>query len=332
MFMKKIRLFCAFLCACLLCGCTSSTVSGGSGETVYAEPTPCIAILLKAMDNPYFNLIKAGAEAEADALGVQVIVVFPESESDTEDQVDMLHTLAAMSVDVIAVAPTNADALHDDLDLARENGKIIMAIDSSLTYPECACLISTDQYGASYQQGVYAAGLVEQGSNAVILRGQASDKSHTLRQYGLTDGLTDNGVHILETSVCNSSEEEAALTMEQLLTQYSDIDIVCTTADSMAIGAQSVIEQSGRDIRIVSFDGMQDVCELVKDGKIDAVFAQDPYLMGQLCVRNAVRLVQGEDVQRTIYVDTQCITRSNAQERIDDIKNCLTRQNTKRQQ
>ena len=318
---------CLLLCTCLLCGCVPADPYEGSGDPAASERTPCIAVLLKSMGSAYFNLIKAGAEAEADALGVQVMVVFPQKEIDTDEQSEMLRTLAKMSVDVIAVSPVHVPALQDGLELAYENGKKLMAIDSPLSYPNCSCSIGTDQYSSAYEQGTYAAGLVPPGSNAVILRGQQEDKAHDLREYGLRDALHNNGVQTLDVRICNSSEEDAAQAMQELLDMYPDIDLVCSTADIMAVGAQPVIEQSGRTISIVSFDGMKNACELVRDGKMDATFAQDPYLMGQLCVRNAVKLIQGEEVPQTIYTDIECIDRFNAQSHIDTLAGYLKRQN-----
>ena len=317
---------CLLLCTCLCCGCVPAEPYTGSGEPSASERTPCIAVLLKSMGSAYFNLIKAGAEAEADALGVQVMVVFPQKEIDTKEQSEMLRTLATMDVDVIAVSPVNVPALQDGLQLAYENGKILMAIDSPLRYPNCSCSIGTDQYSSAYEQGTYAAKLVSPGANAVILRGQQDDKAHDLREYGLRDALHNNGVQTLDVKVCNSSEEDAVQAMQELLDTYSDIDVVCATADIMAVGAQSVIEQSGRTMHIVSFDGMKDACELVRDGKMDATFAQDPYLMGQLCVRNAVKLMHGEEVPKTIYTDIERIDRFNAQSHIDTLADYLKRQ------
>lgn len=70
--------------------------------------------------------------------------------------------------------------------------------------------------------------------------------------------------------------------MEALHEEDDNIQVVCTTSDSMAVGAQRAIAELGRDdIHIVSFDGMIDVSELVRVGEIDAVFAQDPYEMGK---------------------------------------------------
>ena len=292
---------------------------------------PYVGMILKSTDNPLFALLKAGAEDEADALGVQVMVVSPDTEADSDAQATLLDTMATMAVDVIAIAPSEEAALTDGLKQAVKNGKIIIAVDSCMDFKNTECYIGTDQYNAAYKQGAYAAKLVAEteNANAVILRGAEGDKTHTLRQYGLEDGLHDGDAHVLAVEPCDSSEEEAAECMAQLLEQYGDLNVVCTTNDSMAVGAQRAIAESGRDIHIVSFDGMQEATELVRVGEIDAVFAQDAYEMGRQCIRNAVKLYQGETVDSSIYTDVTCIEQGDAQAHLDDIDRKLKHLGTK---
>ncbi|MCI6926962.1 MAG: sugar ABC transporter substrate-binding protein [Butyricicoccus porcorum] len=344
--MKNIRKFCLVglltLCSLLCCACgggsakrdhTEDPTDTGSGAATQPSvlDMPYIGILLKSLDNPYFDLIKAGAEDEADALGVEVMVFSPDDEDDTDDQADMLLTMANMAVDVIAIAPIDEPALADGLARAEKNGKIILSVDTALDYDGCACYIGTDNYNAAYQQGQYAAGLVDEGACAVILRGQAEDRAHTLREYGLEDALHDGGVQVLDTKICNSSEKEAEQAMAELLETQQTLHLVCTTSDSMAVGAQRAIAQAGRSdsIHIVSFDGMQEVSELVRVGEIDAVFAQDAYEIGRECVRTAVRLYQGEEVPETIHTDVELITQGNAQEHMDEVNRRLRHKKTK---
>ena len=166
---------------------------------------------------------------------------------------------------------------------------------------------------AAYKQGAYAAKLVKEqnNANAVILRGADGDKTHMLREYGIEDGLKDGHVTVSTVEYCGCSEDKAEETMEALL------KVVCTTSDSMAVGAQRAIAELGRDdIHIVSFDGMIDVSELVRVGEIDAVFAQDPYEMGKQCIDYAVKKCSGEEVEDSVYTDVTLITSGNAEAHI----------------
>ena len=114
--MKKIcHMLCMTVCmAMLCCGCGSSSgkleTDSGSAELPEEHQTsstgghditdtPYVGIVLKATDNPYFSLLKAGAEHEADLLGIQVMVVSPNHESNVEQQADLVSTMANMAAE-----------------------------------------------------------------------------------------------------------------------------------------------------------------------------------------------------------------------------------------
>ncbi|MDO4173649.1 MAG: sugar ABC transporter substrate-binding protein [Eubacteriales bacterium] len=344
--MKKLfRMVSLAICIamlCCACGDPDAKTSPGSGTPV-SDPNastgqetpvdmPYVGIVLKSTDNPYFALIKAGAEDEADALGVQVMVFSPDAESDVQGQADMVSTMANMAVDVIVVAPTNEKSLSNALEQAVDRGKIVMSVDTPMDFEDCACYIGSDQYNGGYQQGKYAAELVSESDNAyaVILRGAQEDKAHTLREYGITDALEDGNVYVLGAEDCGGEEAQAEQTMTELLEEHPELNVVCTTSDSMAVGAQRAVANAERkDIHIVSFDGLPEALELVRIGELDATFAQDPYEMGRKCIEYAVKLYNGETVEESYHTDVKRITSGNAAAQADQVKRQLNHEGGK---
>ena len=65
----------------LLCGC-----SGTTSESPKAKDTTTIAVLLKAMDNPHWQEMRKGILDTASERGVDVILLYPENETDTRQQ------------------------------------------------------------------------------------------------------------------------------------------------------------------------------------------------------------------------------------------------------
>lgn len=306
----------------LCCACSVTESEYDADGSADGQHLPYVGVVLKSTDNPYFSLIKAGAEYEADARGVQVMVVSPETEENVQEQTELLETMAGMSVDVIAVSPTSETEEAEVLTQIEESGKILLTVDTPSDVG--SCYIGSDQYLSAYHQGAYAAGLAETGG-AVILRGAEGDKAHNLRTYGLEDGLTDSGSYVLSAVDCGTDEDEAETAMKELLEEYGEeLTIVCTTSDSMALGAQRAVADAGRgDVHIVSYDGLMDVVELVQDGQIDAAFAQDPYEMGRLCIEYACRLYDGESVDASVHTDVTLITAENAAEHLELLRQQL---------
>ena len=106
-----------------------------------------------------------------------------------------------------------------------------------------------------------------------------------------------------------------------MLQRYDQIDVVVTTADLMAQGAQRAIESAGEDIPVVGFDGTIPVSELVAQGTvIKGTVAQSPFEMGYLAVENMIQLAEGKDIEERIDSGAKLITPENAQAYLDDQK------------
>ncbi|MBR2912678.1 MAG: substrate-binding domain-containing protein [Oscillospiraceae bacterium] len=68
----------------------------------------------------------------------------------------------------------------------------------------------------------------------------------------------------------------------------------------------------GKDILVVGFDATDDAIASILDGKMGATIAQQPDLIGATAVKTAIRLINGETVEKTIPVEVTLITAENA--------------------
>jgi len=79
--------------------------------------------------------------------------------------------------------------------------------------------------------------------------------------------------------------------------------------DDMAIGAIQAIEEAGKkpgkDIMVVSIDGIKDGLTAIKDGKENAIVECNP-LLGPMIMDAAEKVLKGEKLpKRTIVPDSQ---------------------------
>lgn len=280
------------------------------------------AIVVKSLADQYWVLLKAGAESKAKELGVKVEVTGPNAESEVQQQADMIQNQIGKGVDGLAVAPSSPDTVLTVLAQADSAGIPVVAVDTDLPkYENKKSFIGTGNEAAGQQGGEYAAQLVGSGKKAIVLRGRQGDTTHDQREAGIVAGLKAGGVEILEVKACDSEAEKAMNAVMDMMNRYPEIDIVVTTADSMAQGAQRAIENAGKDIPVVGFDGTIPVAKLVAEGTvIKGTVAQDPYHMGELCVENLIKLHNGETIDERIDSGTTMVTPDNAQQFADDLE------------
>jgi len=302
----------------------AATTTAKAGDTTVAATTAAgkitVGFVVKSLADQYWILMKAGAQVEADKEGVELKFIAPNSESDVQGQVDMIDTLVGDGVSALCIAPSSQDAVLPSLAKATEAGIPVLAVDTNTTYEKSLTFIGTGNEAAGKMGAEYAASIVGKGANAIILRGRLGDTTHDEREKGITDALKAAGVNILEVQAADSTEEKSLNVTQDLLTKYDNVDLIITTADSMATGAQRAVEAAGSKAVVMGFDGTIPVCKLVIEGKVLGTAAQNPYQMGVLAVQNAVKAAKGETIEKRIDSGATVVNKDNAAAFLADLE------------
>lgn len=300
----------------------SASAQSGSASSLKASSDMSFGIVVKSLSDQHWAIVKAGAEQAAKDYGVTVDVIGPNAESEVQQQVEMIENKIGQGVDALAIAPATPDTVLSVLKQADDAGIPVLAIDTDIpNYENKKSFIGTGNEKAGEMGGAYAAELVGEGAKAVVLRGRAGDTTHDQREYGIVSALEAGGVEVLEVRDCMAEAEKAMNAVQDMLNRYDRIDVVVTTCDSMAQGAQRAIEGASLETPVVGFDGTIPVAELVAEGSvIKATVAQSPFEMGYLAVENMIRLANGETIEERIDSGAKLITADNAQDYIDDQK------------
>lgn len=107
----------------------------------------------------------------------------------------------------------------------------------------------------------------------------------------------------------NFDRAEGMSVMENVLQSDGSIQGVFAHNDEMALGALQAIAASGKDIKVVGFDATDDAVNEVKAGKMLATVAQKPELMGETAILTAIRLIAGEEVEKSLPVEVELVTK-----------------------
>jgi ribose transport system substrate-binding protein len=91
--------------------------------------------------------------------------------------------------------------------------------------------------------------------------------------------------------------------MENIIQGNKDIQGVFAQNDEMALGAVKAIQAAGlKNVIVVGFDATDDAMAAVKAGTMTATVQQQPELIGQYGVQTAMKLAQGQPVDKLIHV------------------------------
>ena len=146
----------------VVAGRTSSTSSassgGGAGGTTAGKK---VDVIIKASDSSFWQTMLAGARKAGGDYGLKVGLFGPTSETDVNEQVQLVENSISRGADAIVLAPNSSDALNAAIKRARAAGTKVILADTAVTTP-AEGFIGTDNVKAGEQAGGRMCQLVKQ--------------------------------------------------------------------------------------------------------------------------------------------------------------------------
>ena len=235
----------------------------------------------------------------------KVNLVFSDAQQKQENQIKALRSFVAQKVDVIAFAPVVESGWEPVLTEIKDAGIPVILSDRVLNVGDptlYATFIGSDFIEEGKKAGDWLA--EKTGGKAVIveLSGTPNAGPTLTRARGFRDAITNHaGMKIVKSQSGDFTRSKGKEVMESFLRAADSKEITALFAhnDDMALGAIQAIEeaglQPGKDILIVSIDGIKDALEDIKAGKLNCSVECNP-LIGDQLMDVAKKLVAHQDV------------------------------------
>ena len=261
-----------------------------------------IALIVKTRNNPFFDPMIRGAEAEAKALGVQLDVQAPAQETDKERQFAMVQDVTARGVDAILAAPADSKGIVPALKAAQEKGILVINLDNRVD-PETARSAGLNlggYIGADNEEGGRLAGqamveaLASGGKKVAVLEGIRGADNAEARKRGFTQAVKGK-LDIVASDTAEWDTQKAYAKFQSMLAAHPDLNGLFSANDKMALGAIKALDEAGKKgkVTVIGYDNIPDVQPYLKSGEMHATIEQHPDLMGKYGVRMAVGALNG---------------------------------------
>ncbi|WP_108444846.1 ribose ABC transporter substrate-binding protein RbsB [Halomonas denitrificans] len=288
----------------ILATAVAAGVGLGTAQNAMADR---IALVISTLNNPFFVTLQEGAQAQAEALGHELIVL--DSSNDAARELSNVEDALSRDVDVLLINPTDSDAVASSVRTANAQDVPVITLDRSANGGNVVSHIASDNVAGGEMAGEF---IIEQlgGEGKVVqLEGVPGASATRNRGEGFMNAIEMmDGIELVATQPANFNRSEGLNVMENLLQAHQQIDAVFAQNDEMALGAQRALQASGLDdVVLVGFDGTDDGIQAVNDGKMSATIAQQPARIGEFGVTAADRLLKGESVEANVPVPLQLV-------------------------
>ena len=304
--MKKIASIIMVLCMVLgLAGCNAITIDG-EGEAAENTGNGSIGLSVSTLNNPFFVSLAEGAEEAAEKNGVKLAVA--DAGDDSAKQQSDIEDLISRNVSVLIVNPVDSDAVAPAVQNAISQGIKVISVDRVVNGVDVDCQIASDNVAGAKMATEYLVELIGEGAKVAELQGVPGASATIDRGAGVQEAA-DAALNVVASQSANFDRAEGMTVMENVLQSDSAILGVFAHNDEMALGALQAIAATGKDIKVVGFDATDDAVREVEAGRMAATVAQKPELMGETAIETAMKLIDGEEVEKSLPVAVELITK-----------------------
>ncbi|MBT2675512.1 substrate-binding domain-containing protein [Streptomyces sp. ISL-14] len=296
----------AAVVAAAIVGATSFLHSGTS-----EAKSQKIGLSLSTLNNPFFVQIRAGAQAEAKKLGVDLTVT--DAQNDASQQANQLQNFTSEGLGTIIVNPVDSDAVTPAAKAVNQSDIPLVAVDRSVNNATTAALVASDNVTGGKLAAKSLAEKLGGKGRIVILQGQAGTSASRERGSGFAEGLKAYpGIEVVAKQPADWDRTKGLDVMTNLLQANPDIDGVFAENDEMALGAIKALgSKAGKSVQVIGFDGTADGLKAVEAGTLYASVAQQPTELGRIAVQNAVKAAAGDKVEKSVMVPVKVVTKEN---------------------
>ena len=225
---------------------------------------------------------------------------------DAAKQTNDIEDLISRNVSVLIVNPVDSDAVAPAVQNAVSKGIKVISVDRVVNGVEVDCQIASDNAAGAKMATEYLIELIGEKAKVAELEGVPGASATIDRGAGFHEAA-DKALDVVASQTANFNRAEGMTVMENILQSSGDIKGVFAHNDEMALGAIEAIAASGKDIKVIGFDATDDAVAAVKAGRMAATIAQKPDLMGVTAVQTAIKLMNGDTVEKSLPVEVELI-------------------------
>lgn len=305
--------------------------------TALAQDKKTLAIVVKGVDNPFFEQVNLGCQAWNDANAdseFECLYTGPASSADEAGQIQVIDDLLTRGVAAIAISPSNAPAAANLLK-NRAPSIPVMTVDADLGADDRglrATYLGTFNYDMGVKMAQHTMNLKPEGGSVCLQLGNVAADNINERAAGYRDTIAgDKGVERLtgqggwtEIDGCpvftNDQADLANQQMADTFTANPDLDAFILIGGWAQFAPQAYAQVTdqvkakldSKELIIVAGDTLPPQMDALKAGRSHVQVGQRPFEMGLRAPDVMIQLINGESLEPVLFTGLDECTPDNA--------------------
>jgi ribose transport system substrate-binding protein len=272
-----------------------------------------IAVIPKGSTHLFWQSVHAGANKAAAEMNVEIAWNGPATETDFNQQLQIIESMISRRVDAIALAPIDKQSTVNAVERAAARNIPVIIFDSGLDSDKFVAQVATDNFRAGELAAERMGKILGGRGRIVMVQDQPGSGSTMARDEGFEKKLTAAfpGIKIVARQFGRGDYSKSLAVAENMLTAHPELDGMFACNESSTVGAAKALESRRSKVKLVGFDFSPKLLDDVKSGLIDSLVVQDPFRMGYDSVKAAVARLNGQHVEKIQNIAPQLVDREN---------------------
>lgn len=308
-------------------GQTYEEVKANLGDVPMVSDEIRLGAVAKAFENEYWRTLKEGMETGAanfadKGFNLTVDVKSPQGEADEEGQLSIVKDMINKKYTAMLLSPISDSNLVPGVESALDADIPVINVNDGII-KEAPNFVGpkADQNGESAAEWI-SEKLNGEGKVAIIV-GMPKAFAARQRTLGFENWMKDNApdIEIAEKQNADWDRAKAKDIAATWIKKHNDLDAIFANNDTMALGAQEAVNESGKDILVVGVDGIGEAYDSIRKGELDATIDSFPLYKGQIAVEMILRQLGGQELPRVIWTPQALIDATNVDTPAEEIIN-----------
>ena len=304
--------------------CKPSSSPGGGGGAAGGKMV--VGFSQIGADNPWRTAETESIKSEAAKRGIEL--KFSDAQGQQEAQISAIRSFIAQGVKAIILAPKVETGWDAILKEAKEAKIPVVLVDRGVTVADnslYATLIASDFVSEGKMAGEWLAKQSGGKAGIIQLEGTTGAAPANDRKKGFEAAIAAHpDMKVLASQTGDFKRSDGKNVMEALIKVHgAAITAVYAHNDDMAIGAIQALEaagrQPGRDVTVVSIDGMGFAFDAIKEGKLNCTVECNP-LLGPMAFDAVEKVLKGEALPKLMVQQDRLFDSGNAAAEIPNRK------------
>jgi ribose transport system substrate-binding protein len=273
-----------------------------------------IAVFTKNLTNPFFQVVRYGADNAAKQMGAVVQHYVPTKPDSIPEQLSQIDDVVIKKPNAVVFTPVNFTAMGAGIQKMNEAGIPVVNLTDRAETGKFVSYVGSSDYELGRATGRYLLKAIGGKGGVVILEGVKGSMNSAERVRGFNDAVKEfPQVKLLASQPGNFQRLQGLQVMENLMQTHAQIDGVMAANDAMGSGAIEALEGANRKALVVGINGTKEAVDAIKAGKMLATGDYNGFLQGCVGTMVAIRELRKLPVPKEVIFKASVIDKSNYQ-------------------